>query len=208
MTSPEKWQTTARPGRGLIILIVISGFCLASVIGLLFWDNHQQDLDIDGLAGVAQSNENTVDALCKKTPRDPICKAAKEIPDTSDVVDQQEIQDAEVQDPEIQDPEIQDRENQQAERQDAEGQDPEAQDGEVQDPEPDDPEAQDPEVQDPEIDDPDPNSALNFEVADNCTPPAGEVVTDVGLQVRRDPGVVTYIITCQTAATNPPATLR
>ena len=205
MNDTPKWLSTARPGRGFVVALVVAGVCFTAVIGLLFWNQYQQSQDIDKLTTANLSNEATVEALCKDTPHDPVCKQAKKIPNTEDIVDESEIQDAEVQDPEIQDPEIQDRENQQSERQDAEGQDPETQDGEVQDPETDDPEVQDPEAQDPEIDDPDPNSALEFRVDDSCTPPAGEVVVDVGLQVNRSPGVVTYIVTCQTAASPPPA---
>lgn len=208
MKPVEKWQSTARPGRGLVVSLIVAGVLLSAAFALLFWNQYQQDQDIDDLAGVAQSNENTVDALCKKTPKDPICKQAEEIPETEDVVDEQEIQDAEVQEPEVQDPEIQDPEDQNAERQDAEGQDPETQDGEVQDPETNDPEAQDPEIQDPEVDDPDPNSLLQFAVDDSCSPPEGTVVVDVGLQVSRGDGVVTYTVTCQTAAQSGPASLR
>lgn len=204
-----KWKSTARPGRGLIIALLVAGACFAAVVALLFWQGHKRQQAIDGLAAANKHNEQTVETLCEDTPKDPVCKQAEQVPSTSDILKDAEVQDPEIQEPEIQEPEIQDRENQQSERQDPERQDPESQDGEVQDPESqdpetDDPEVQDPEIQDPEIDDPDPNSALNFAVSDNCTPPAGEIVVDVGLQVNRDPGVVTYVITCQTAPAPPP----
>lgn len=205
-----KFQSTARPGRGLVIALVVCGVCFTAAMALLFWQGSQRQDAIDKLAGANSSNEAAVDALCEEQPKDPVCKQAEKIPSTDEIVDETEIQDPEIQDIEIQEPEIQDPENQQSERQDPEGQDPETQESEVQDVDPDDPDAddpevQDPEVQDPEIDDPDPNSALNFEVSDNCTPPQGEVVVDVGLQVSRSPGVVTYTVTCQTAPSPNPA---
>lgn len=131
-----------------------------------------------------------------------------------------ELQDREQQEREQQESESQEREQQEAESQDAEVDDPEAQDDEVQDadpndpdpddPDPDDPETQDPEVQDPERDDPDPNSALQFTASDNCAPTEGQYVSDVGLDVVRGDGSVTFVLTCVTTPLpeppGPPAT--
>lgn len=116
---------------------------------------------------------------------------------------QPERQQDERQNPERQSAERQQGEAQEAETQQDEVQDPEEQEPEIQDPEVDDPEQQDPEVQDPEIDDPDPNSALTFNVEDNCNPADGEFVTDVSAAFRRDPGTLTLVLTCTTAV--PPA---
>ena len=119
-------------------------------------------------------------------------------------IDEPEEQDVEVQESEIQEPEIQEAERQDLEHnnpeiQNADPNDAEVQDPEIDDPDPNDPEQQDPEVddpenQDPEIDDPDPNDFMSFNVVDNCSPPAGEIVTDVG--IAWDPQTSTLILTC------------
>lgn len=133
--------------------------------------------------------------------------------------DDPESQQPEVQQPEVQQPEHQQGERQQSERQQPEEQQPERQQGEIQDeetqdpeiqdpeidqPEPNDPDPDDPEQQDPEVDDPDPNSALDFQVDDQCNPPAGEFVTDMSASWRRGPGTITLVLTCTTAAPPPP----
>lgn len=214
MSDVQEWKNKRNWGR--VLVGSLAAFVVISIViwGLLFWEGHQRQQAIDALAAANKTKDLTVDTLCKDTPNDPVCKRAEEAPSTSEILEDPEVQDPEVNDPEIQDPEIQDRENQQAERQDPENQDPEGQDPEAQDadpddpevndPDPDDPEIQDPEIQDPEIDDPDPNSAITFEASDSCNPPAGDVVTDVGITVSRGNGTVTYTVTCQT--TTPPAT--
>lgn len=112
--------------------------------------------------------------------------------------DDPESQELEHQDPEQQQPEVQDPEVQEREHQDGDPNDPDPND-----PDPNDPEVQDPEIQDPEIDDPDPNSLLDFQVADRCNPAPGVVVTDVALSLERSPGVLTFVLTCSSTPTAP-----
>jgi type II secretory pathway pseudopilin PulG len=192
----------------VLSIVAVLGFLTALVAGYAAWKGAQQE------AAQGQGLATQVDAACQDRDHIPpdlehICASAKNISKDNPEPDDPEINDPDPNDPDPNDPEKQDPEIQDPENQNPEAQDGELQNDELQDPEPDDPEAQDPEIQDPEqqdpeIDDPDPNSALNFEVADNCTPANGEVVVDVGLQVSRSPGVVTYTITCQTATSGQP----
>lgn len=153
-------------------------------------------------------------ALPLPPPAGPLDQADPDDPESQ----QPEVQEDERQQPEHQETERQQRERQQVERQDREFQNPdindlerqeaEQQDPEIDDPDPDDPETQDPEVDDPDPndpdpDDPDPNSALDFAVDDQCNPPAGEFVTDVGASWQRSPGTVTLVLTCTSAAPTP-----
>ena len=204
-TSPRQAETW----RKVVVALVGIGLCVTVAVILLFLQDARQTRAIEALANANLSNENVVDTLCRDRPRNPTCQRAERIPETRTIIDNAEIQEPEIDDPDPNDPEIQDSEIQDAEKQDLEIQDAEKQDPEKPDAEPDDPETQDPEVDDPDPndpdpDDPDPNSLLLFAVDDSCTPPEGFVITDVGLDVRRGDGTVTYVITCQTADPNPP----
>jgi hypothetical protein len=202
------------PWRWLIPALVLMGVCIVTALVLLYLQGKERGEQIDALVSANLANEKAVEELCEKKPNDPTCEKAERIPDTSDIVDEAEIQEPEIDDPdpndpEIQEPEIQDPEDQNQERQDAEDQDAEIQNDEindpdpVDDPDPNDPDPDDPDPNDPDPDDPDPNSMLQFAVDDSCTPPDGEVITNVGLDVRRSEGVVTYVITCTSAPATP-----
>ena len=136
-----------------------------------------------------------------------LCDQLAQIEDQPDP-DDAEVQYSEIQEPEVQESERQNPESDDAETQDGETDDPETQDveeqeSEVQDPEVDDPDPDDPENQDPEVDDPDPNSALTFAIRDDCSPPAGEYVTDLGLSWERDGNTLTLVLTCTSAPAGP-----
>lgn len=133
-------------------------------------------------------------------------------PPVAPPADEPEVNDPDPDDPDPDDPERQDSERQQSERQDGETQERERQDADpddpdpTNDPDPDDPDPDDPETQDPEIDDPDPNSALTFAVDDRCAPPDGFVVTNVDLTIERQPGTVTFVLTCSAVEQPGPVT--
>lgn len=193
-------MTTAAQRRRRIgwgVGLALAGAVIGMVIGWLV------AIELEGERDAAQQQagaaKDSLDALCEAGYQS-ACDQLGSLPDVDDPEQQElEIQEPEVQEPEIQEPEFPDAERQDDERQDDEVQDLEEQEAEIQDPE-----IQDDEVQDPEVDDPDPNSALQFAFRDDCNPPPGHVVTDTGGRIERGDGVVTFVVTCDTApASNP-----
>jgi hypothetical protein len=179
--------------------------CLAAAIALLFWLDSKQDKAIQELASANKGNETAVALLCERKPLDPTCRSAEKIPSTAEIIDDAEVQEPEIQESEIQESEVQDREVQDGEAQEDEAQEAETQESEIQDADPNDPDpVDDPDPNDPDpIDDPDPNSVLQFAVDDSCSAEVGMAIVDVGLEVRRGDGTVTYVITCTKAPASP-----
>jgi hypothetical protein len=228
----EAKQRLGNGGSGFRNGVVLIGAALLMAVIFLTVGWFQRQATIDELtAGYAALQEQN--RICRANPDDPVC-GRPVAPPVGDIVDEGEVQEGELQDLEVQErerqeaerqererqeAERQDRERQDRERQDGERQEAEAQDGERQEAEEQEAEAQDEEeqeaeeqeaevqedeVQDAERDDPDPNSALDFQVRDECEPAPGEAVTDVDLAWERSPGTVTLVLTCSAAAPPPP----
>lgn len=193
MTTPAQRRRRIGWGIGLAFGGAVVGLILGWLVAI------ELEGERDAAQQQAGAAKDSLEALCEAGYQS-ACDASASIGSVDDPEQQEiEIQEPEVQEPEFQEPELPDAEQQDQERQDDELQDGEEQEAEVQDPE-----IQDNEVQDPEVDDPDPNSALQFAFRDDCNPGPGQVSTDVSGRVERGDGVVTFVITCDTApAVNP-----